>query len=169
MRENTSLTPRRWQRQPSNSLVLEADRSKADDSAITVDISPHGASVQTNLGLVLGEWLKVARNREFTHDFAAHVVWVREDEASHSTFAGLEFLNTPEASNGPEIKSLGISDDVTDAHKEDASADCCPKCMDTYYRATPRRWHERLMKRPHMARCFNCRHRFPYPQQPQSR
>jgi hypothetical protein len=36
MQENTSHTPRRWQRQPSKipiSLVLEADPTKADDSA----------------------------------------------------------------------------------------------------------------------------------------
>jgi hypothetical protein len=55
MPENTSYTPRRWQRQPSKipiSLVLETDPFKADDSAITVDISRRGASVLTNAGAV---------------------------------------------------------------------------------------------------------------------
>ena len=95
MQENTSHTPRRWQRQPSNipiSLVLEADPFKTDDLAITVEISPRGASVRTKLALVRGEWVKVVANGEISHAVAAHVVWVREDESSHSTFAGLELF-----------------------------------------------------------------------------
>lgn len=95
MQENICHTPRRWQRQPSKipiSLVLETDPLKADDSAIAVDISPRGVSVQTNLGLVPGEWVKVTAKGEFTHAIAALVVWVREDESNHSTFAGLELF-----------------------------------------------------------------------------
>jgi hypothetical protein len=95
MQENTCHTPRRWQRQPSNipiSLVLEADPFKADDSAITVEISPRGASVRTKLALVRGEWVKVVANGEISHAVAAHVVWVREDESGHSTLAGLELF-----------------------------------------------------------------------------
>ena len=95
MQENTSYTPRRWQRQPSNipiSLVLEADPFKADDSAITVEISPRGASVRTKLALVQGEWVEVVANGELSRAVAAHVVWVREDESSHSNFAGLELF-----------------------------------------------------------------------------
>src|SRR5580692_6666912 len=93
MQENTSHTRRRWQRQPSNIpiiIALEEDLLKADDSAITVDISPRGASVRTKLALVLGDWVKVAAKGKFTHAIAALVVWVREDESSQSTFAGLE-------------------------------------------------------------------------------
>ena len=95
MHENTSHTPRRCERQPSKipiSLVLEADPFKADDSAITVDISPRGASVRTKLALVPGDWVKVAAKGEFKQAIAALVVWVREDESSHSTFAGLELF-----------------------------------------------------------------------------
>jgi hypothetical protein len=94
MQENTSHTPRRWQRQPSKipfSLVLEADPSKADDSAITVDISRRGASVRTKLALVPGEWVEVVAKGEISRAVAAHVVWVREDESSHLTSAGLDF------------------------------------------------------------------------------
>jgi PilZ domain len=166
MQENTSHTPRRWGRQSATvqiSLVSEADPSKADDSAITVDISPRGASVQTKLALVPGEWLKVAAIGEISHAVAAHVAWVREDESSHSSFAGLEFQNTPATSNGPEMNGAGISGDLTEASTETDVSSCCPQCGDTYYRATPRWWYERLMKRPKMARCFNCHHRFPYP------
>ena len=95
MPENTSYTPRRWQRQPSKipiSLVLETDPFKADDSAITVDISRRGASVLTKLALVQGEWVKVVSKGEFTQAIAALVVWVRKDESSHSTSAGLELF-----------------------------------------------------------------------------
>jgi len=94
MQENTSYTPRRGERQPATvpiSLVLEADPFKADDSAITVDISVRGASVRTNLALVPGERVEVVPKGEFPHAIPSHVVWVREDEASHWTFAGLEF------------------------------------------------------------------------------
>ena len=95
MPENTSYTPRRWQRQPSKipiSLVLETDPFKADDSAITVDISRRGASVLTKLALVQGEWVEVVANGELSRAVAAHVVWVREDESGHSTLAGLELF-----------------------------------------------------------------------------
>jgi len=100
MYENSCHTPRRWQRQPSKipiSLQLEYDHLKADDSALAVDISPRGASIQTKLALVPGVWLKVAGKGEISHAVAAHVVWVREDESGHSTSAGLElFLDTSE-------------------------------------------------------------------------
>ena len=96
MYENSCHTPRRWQRQPSKipiSLQLEYDHLKADDSALAVDISPRGASVQTKLALVPGEWVGVVPKGEFPHAIPTHVVWVREDEVSHWTFAGLEFVD----------------------------------------------------------------------------
>jgi hypothetical protein len=39
----------------------------------------------------------------------------------------------------------------------------CPKCGSTLYRRSHRRWYEKLVKRPKMARCMKCDHRFPYP------
>ena len=96
MQTNTSVPPRRWERQPASipiSLVLKADHFKADNSAITVDISLHGAEVRTNLALVPGEWVGVVPKGEFPHAIPTHVVWVREDEVSHWTFAGLEFVD----------------------------------------------------------------------------
>jgi len=95
MQEYTSHTPRRCERQPASipiSLALETAPFKVDDSAITVDISPRGASVRTNLALVPGVWVKVIAKGEFTQAFAALVVWVREEESNHSTFAGLELF-----------------------------------------------------------------------------
>ena len=95
MQENISHTLRRWQRQPSKirmSLVLDADPIKVDDSAFTVDISRRGASVLTKLALVPGEWVEVVAKGKASRAVAAHVVWVREDESSHSTSAGLELF-----------------------------------------------------------------------------
>ena len=94
MHENTSHTPRRWERQPAAvpiSLVMEADPSKADDSAVTVDISVRGASVRTNLALVRGEWVKVVGKGQYPRPIPALVAWVRKDESSHLTLAGLDF------------------------------------------------------------------------------
>ncbi len=39
----------------------------------------------------------------------------------------------------------------------------CPKCESIQYHRSRRRWYERLLKRPKMARCSRCGHRFPYP------
>jgi hypothetical protein len=94
MQENTSYTPRRWEREQAAvpiSLVSGANPDKADDSAITVDISNRGASVRTKLALIPGEWLKVAGTGEYPRPTPALVVWVRMDESSHSTVAGLTF------------------------------------------------------------------------------
>ena len=94
MNENACPTPRRWQRQPSKfpiSLGLEYDHLKADNSATAIDISPSGVSVRTKLALVPGEWVKVAAKGKFKYAITAHVVWSREDESNHSTFAGLDF------------------------------------------------------------------------------
>jgi hypothetical protein len=71
---------------------LEADPFKADDSAITLDISPRGVRVRTNLALAPGEWVKVVAKGEFTQAIAALVIWVRKDQSSRSTFAGLELF-----------------------------------------------------------------------------
>jgi hypothetical protein len=100
MLENASYIPRRWERQPAAipiSLVLKTDPFKADDSAIAVEISLHGARVRTKLALVPGEWLGVVPSGEFPHAIPTRVVWVREDEYSHWTLAGVEFLDALEA------------------------------------------------------------------------
>lgn len=94
MQEYPIHTRRLWPRQPSKipiSLILEYVPFKAHDSAITVNISPRGASVRTQLALVRGEWLNVDTKGEFTQAMTAIVVWVRYDESSHLTSAGLEF------------------------------------------------------------------------------
>ena len=97
MQTNTSVPPRGWERQPATipiSLVLKADHFKADNSAITIDISLHGAKVRTKLLLVSGERVGVVLNEEFSDAIPSRVSWLREFESSHWTLAGLEFLNT---------------------------------------------------------------------------
>jgi ATP-dependent protease Clp ATPase subunit len=99
MDENTSHTPRRWEREAAHipiKLVLKAERFKADNSAITVDVSLRGMRVQTNLTLIPGEWVGVVPKGGFPHAIPARVVWAREDEVSHWVFAGIEFLQTAE-------------------------------------------------------------------------
>ncbi len=91
---------RRWERQTAAipvSLVLEAENFRADPSATTIDISLSGVGVRTKLVLVPGEWVGIVPKGEFPHAIPSRVAWVREDESSSCTVAGLSFLNTMEA------------------------------------------------------------------------
>ena len=99
MKTSTSANGRRWERQPATipvGLVLKPEEFKADKSATALDISLRGMGVRTGLALVPGEWVGVVATGEFPHAIPSRVVWVREDETSKWTFAGLEFLPTLE-------------------------------------------------------------------------
>ena len=92
---NIPPIPRRSERRPATipiSLVLEAEKFKADNSAISTDISTDGVGVRTTLGLVPGEKVGFVKKGQFPHAIPSRVVWVREDEYSGWMFAGLEFL-----------------------------------------------------------------------------
>jgi hypothetical protein len=92
--ESSSHSSRRWERQKATipiSLVLEAAPLHADDSALTVDVSPRGVGVRTKLALVRGEWVGVIAKGKSPRSIPALVIWVKKDESSHSTLAGLEF------------------------------------------------------------------------------
>lgn len=100
MATNLSSNSRRWERELAAipiSLVLKPEEFKTDDTAMTVDVSLRGMKVRTKLALVPGEWIGVVPKGEFPHAIPARVVWVREDEVSRWTFAGLEFLENTEA------------------------------------------------------------------------
>lgn len=99
MQTNASVNSRRCERKIATipiKLVVKADIFNADDSAIAVDISPRGACVRTKLELDPGEWVGVVPKGGYPYAIPTRTIWVREDEFSHWTFAGLEFLNTPE-------------------------------------------------------------------------
>jgi|ERR1039458_3875651 hypothetical protein len=100
MQTNISSNVRRWERESaaiSIKLVLKAESFKADNSATAIDLSLRGMKVQTGLDLVPGEWVGIVPKGEFPHAIPARVVWAREDESSHWTIAGLEFLQTVDA------------------------------------------------------------------------
>lgn len=61
--------------------------------------------------------------------------------------------------------TLETATSISVAEAGDAVDDdhCCPECGSTLYRRSRRRFFERLLKRPRMARCLRCNHRFPYP------
>ena len=94
MQENSTPIPRRWERQKATipiSLVIEAAPLNADDSAFTVDVSARGVGVRTKLALVRGEWVGVVTKGKTPRSIPALVVWVKKDESSHPTLAGLHF------------------------------------------------------------------------------
>ena len=95
MQPCASVIPRRWKRHPATipiNLVLKADHFKRDYAAFTLDISLCGMCVRTALALAPGEWVGVIDKGEFPHAMPTRVVWVREDESSRWTFAGLEYF-----------------------------------------------------------------------------
>ena len=49
-------------------------------------------SVRTTLALVLKQGVEIIIEGEFSQTIPARVIWVREDEFSNSTIAGLKFL-----------------------------------------------------------------------------
>ena len=100
MQTNNSTDLRRWERQPTTiqiSLVLKAEDDKVDNSASAIDFSLCGVGVLTTLALVPGKRIRIVAKGEFPDDIPTRVIWVREDESNHWTFAGLEFLETLEA------------------------------------------------------------------------
>ncbi|MGD0227641.1 MAG: hypothetical protein ABSF71_35445 [Terriglobia bacterium] len=52
---------------------------------------------------------------------------------------------------------------VAEATEEIDDYRLCPKCGSTAYHRSHRRWYEKLLGSPRMARCVKCDHRFPYP------
>ena len=75
------------------SLVKRAESFHRDDAATTTDISISGMGIRTALALIPGEWVGVIAKGEFPHAIPAHVVWSREDESTHWTYAGIKFVS----------------------------------------------------------------------------
>jgi len=62
---------------------------------------------------------------------------------------------------GNQPNRSGIA--LAEANEEIADYRLCPKCGSTAYHRSHRRWYEKLMNGPRMARCMKCDHRFPHP------
>jgi len=86
---------RRWEREPVAipvSLVLKADKFEPHTSTATINISLAGVGVRTTLALVQRQGVAIVIKGQFSRTIPARVVWVREEESSNSTIAGLKFL-----------------------------------------------------------------------------
>jgi hypothetical protein len=99
MAANFPPVPRRWDRQPATipiNLVLEAENFGVDDAAAILDFSLRGLGVLTTLALAPGDRVRILAKDALPDAIPTRVVWAREDEdeSSHWTFAGLEFLPT---------------------------------------------------------------------------
>jgi hypothetical protein len=72
-----------------------------------------------------------------------------------------------EEKRGPEMAEEHVrptvSKQVTGADSSNRGLRGCPVCGSTSYRRSRRTTLERILLRPKMARCRNCRKRFPYP------
>jgi hypothetical protein len=77
------------------SLVLKADELNLDASTVTINMSLSGVRVLTKLALVPRQEVKIVINGQFSRTIPARVVWVRQDESSSCTIAGLKFLLYP--------------------------------------------------------------------------
>jgi hypothetical protein len=64
-----------------------------DGSAITVDVSPHGARILTNLALIPGQTLEITCYKAINRSLSARVVWVSVDGPDRPVEVGLEFLD----------------------------------------------------------------------------
>jgi hypothetical protein len=62
-----------------------------------------------------------------------------------------------------EVREGSSSVGVAEVGPETEGHGVCIKCGNNYYRRSRRRWYEKLLKRPRMARCLKCDHRFPCP------
>ena len=83
--------------------------------------------------------------------------------AASETPGGNRASDSSEESRGLGAEASALSIGVAEATDVVEDDRLCPKCGGTIYRRSHRRWYERLVRRPKMARCLKCDHRFPYP------
>jgi len=99
---------------------------------------------------------------ELTESFNRRIAAAKRRDAALAKAAGAASNSSEESpQNDASLRTISIG--VADATDEVEDYRLCPKCGSTLYRRSRRRWWERLIKRPRMARCMKCDHRFPYP------
>ena len=95
MQTISAIDLRRCEREPVAiplSLLLKTDKLKSDSFTATIDVSLSGVGVRTTLVLVPRQEVAIVIKGQFSRTIPAHVIWVRKDESSNSTIAGLKFL-----------------------------------------------------------------------------
>lgn len=94
MREYTRPDKRRSERrrvQITVTLVIESD--EAEFPANTVDLSPEGLCLQSEVPLALGQPVGLLLGTEPTSFIKARVVWIGKADPARPGLAGVEFLN----------------------------------------------------------------------------
>ncbi|MGO8815194.1 MAG: hypothetical protein ACLQVG_11130 [Terriglobia bacterium] len=87
-------------------------------------------------------------------------------EAKGQTYVAVKRENVANSSEesqllGTQPQRMPVS--VAEATEEIDDYRLCPNCGSSNYRRSHRRWYEKLLKSPRMARCIKCDTRFPYP------
>ena len=84
---------RRSERRPVRmAVLLIVEGVEVDQSALTVDVSPHGLRLQTAASLAPGQPVGVVLRGRSGGVVDARVVWVGKVETDQAGQAGLEFL-----------------------------------------------------------------------------
>ena len=92
-------------------------------------------------------------NRKIAESKGRTLVVVKEQNMASSA----------EESHGLGSQQQRSSVSVAEPTEEIDDYRLCPECGSTAYHRSHRRWYEKLLKSPRMARCGKCDHRFPYP------
>jgi hypothetical protein len=101
---------------------------------------------------------------ELRESFDRHIAKSLGKDSTDLRTAGRNMASdSPEKPDELGAQPIGSSIGVADATDEVDDYRLCPKCGSTLYRRSRRRWYERLVRRPKMARCLKCDHRFHYP------
>jgi len=85
--------PRRSERHPVKmAALLVIEGEEVDQSALTVDLSPHRLRLQTAASLAPGQQVGLLPGDQSEGVIGARVVWVGKVETDQAGQAGLEFL-----------------------------------------------------------------------------
>ncbi|MGO8789884.1 MAG: PilZ domain-containing protein [Terriglobia bacterium] len=79
-------------------LMLEGKNSKTKYGAYTVDLSKHGARIRTTFMLFPGMMVEFVPWGDEGQSVSSCVVWVKRSEYNRGSVAGIEFLETFQAS-----------------------------------------------------------------------
>ena len=103
---------------------------------------------------------------ELTESFNRRIARTLRNENMAKGKTGVKMGSNPtEEAIEPQQQTAPASHTISVAVADDDEEDyrICTRCGGGVYRRSRRTWLERMMKRPRMARCMKCNHRFPYP------